>query len=222
MATVSPFTGEPSTASDQLEPPAPAPAQRQTMHGIDARNNVAGETALWVLLIADLFQFTLFFALFSYHRGRDPMLFDNTAGNLHVELGFTNTLVLILGSVLVAAALRRWGNGAPDHAVTRLIRCASGCGVVFVAIKITEYILNTADGHTIGENSFFMFYYCVTGFHFVHAIAGTVALLFAARAISLNRAQPSIDRRGAVYSVGLLWHLVDVIWLVLFSLFYIS
>ncbi|WP_067671604.1 cytochrome c oxidase subunit 3 [Nocardia miyunensis] len=183
---------------------------------------IPGESSLWLLLICDLFQFSIFFALFSYNRGRNPALFETSARGLHIGLGFVNTVVLISGSVLVAVALRRWDSGYSTHIVRRMLFWAGLCGVLFILIKITEYILAAHDGHTVGTNDFFMFYFVLTGFHIVHVLAGSAGLFFAARAVGNGQATPSPDRRGAVYSVGLFWHMVDIIWLVLFSLLYIT
>lgn len=187
-----------------------------------SRNLIPGESGVWVLLLSDLFQFTVFFALFSYHRGREREVFEDSARQLHLELGFTNTVILIVASVVVAVALRHWGHGATPRATSRLLFASAALAALFVVIKITEYILTAHAGYTIGTNDFFMFYFCVTGFHLVHAVAAGIALFFAARSVARGQAEPHSKHRGAVYSIGLLWHMVDLIWLVLFSLLYIS
>ncbi|BBX00081.1 cytochrome c oxidase subunit 3 [Mycolicibacterium moriokaense] len=193
-----------------------------TREGLGRQKLIPGEPGLWLLLICDLMQFSLFFALFSYHRGREPELFEASARNLHIGLGFVNTIVLIVGSVLVAVAIDRWRGADSHRLVSRMLFATGVLGLVFVTIKIVEYMLSAHAGHTIGSNDFYMFYFCLTGFHLVHVIAGSVALFIVARAVSNGRVTPSPEKRGTVYSVGLFWHMVDLVWLLLFSLLYIS
>lgn len=214
--------GNPSAAIDEDHDATSLDSVNRADRGRSKPKLVPGETGLWLLLICDLFQFSVFFALFSYHRGHDPVLFEDSARNLHIGLGFINTLVLISGSVLVAVALGRWTGPENGRSATRLLFGAGLLGVLFAAIKITEYTLSARGGHTIGSNDFYMFYFCITGFHLVHVVAGSVALFFAARAIGSGSVNPSPTRQGAVYSVGLFWHMVDLVWLLLFSLLYIT
>jgi cytochrome c oxidase subunit III len=70
-----------------------------------------------------------------------------------------------------------------------------------------------------GEQVYFGLYYIMTGLHGLHVAAGAGAILWALRQLRLDRIRPG--RLRALENVGLYWHLVDVVWIYLFPLFYL-
>ncbi|MBB2503878.1 hypothetical protein H5411_32650, partial [Amycolatopsis echigonensis] len=102
-----------------------------------------GEYGLWIFIFGDLTLFAAFFVVFTWEAGHDRALFGDSARRLLVPLGAVNTLVLLLSSLLVVAAVRAYAAGAAAVA-SRASAGAIGCAAVFVSIKVTEY------GHAVG------------------------------------------------------------------------
>ncbi len=99
------------------------------------------------------------------------------------------------------------------------MRGAAACGAVFIALKIFEYWDKTTSGFSITANDFFMLFYALTGIHLVHVILGVGALLFLSGKLrdgSIGPANMPPLESGATY-----WHMVDLLWLVLFPLLYL-
>jgi nitric oxide reductase NorE protein len=126
--------------------------------------------------------------------------------------------VLLLGSYLVVLALRA-------HRLGRLVRCkrllggAVACGAAFAALKAVEYSFEISDGHTPGENAFFLFYFTLTGIHLVHVLIGTALLFGWFRAARRGR-EWKRDRAFAE-SAAVYWHMVDLLWILIFTLIYL-
>ena len=85
------------------------------------------------------------------------------------------------------------------------------------AIKAYEWSTKIAQGHTISSNDFFMFYYMLTGVHLFHVSLGLADLGITARELrNPRRRRMSMVESGATY-----WHMVDLLWIVIFALLYV-
>jgi nitric oxide reductase NorE protein len=178
-----------------------------------------GEVGIWVFIGVDLMFFTLLFVSYVTERVGQPALFAESQQLLNVGFGLTNTLFLLTSSWLVALAVHA---ARMDHAkaCNRLLLLGAACGGAFIAIKIIEYNQKWQAGISMLTNDFFMFYFVITFIHFMHVIAGTVVLLLIAR-----RAKRGAYHRGntkGIENAGLYWHMVDLLWVVLFPLIYLS
>jgi nitric oxide reductase NorE protein len=108
----------------------------------------------------------------------------------------------------------RWRHVAP-----RLMFSAAGVGVCFVVIKAIEYHEITAAGITPGTNEFFMYYFVLTGLHLAHVMVGLTvlsALALLVRNQALTRTHVAYVEGGACF-----WHLVDLLWIVIFPLLFL-
>ena len=191
---------------------AEAPAERAaTGHG--------GFPAIWSFIVADCAGFGIFFAVFMSERAGQPALYAEAARHLDVRLGLANTLVLITSSWLVALATAA-GRAGDIRAVRRFLVAAIMVASVFGAIKIGEYGIKVGDGITPLTNDFFMFYYVLTGVHFLHYAVGMAVLaLVAALAFRSGtmEGKPWVWlESGAIY-----WHVVDLLWIFLFPMLYL-
>jgi nitric oxide reductase NorE protein len=95
---------------------------------------------------------------------------------------------------------------------------AIGCGVVFSANKYFEWGAKVTEGLTPATNNFYMLYFILTGLHFFHLIVGLAVLVFLVRTARLPKLSPArfgVSEGGACY-----WHMVDLLWIVLFPLLY--
>jgi nitric oxide reductase NorE protein len=179
---------------------------------------VPGEQGTWVFLFGDMLVFAVFFGTFLVERAAAPGAFDAGRQTLHIGVGLTNTLVLLTSSLCVVVYLGalRAQDGATAY---RAVGGAIGCGVLFVALKIYEYTSLAAAGHGPGAGDFYLYYFILTGLHLFHVGIGIAVL--ALLASQARASQLSTTRVAMIEGGGCFWHLVDLLWIVLFPLLYL-
>lgn len=176
------------------------------------------EPGLWVFVLGDMTVFGWFFLVFMWENRQGRDLFAESVGELYQPIGVLNTLVLLLSSLLVVLALHAHRLGR--H--VRVVRCLIGagmCAAAFVSIKAVEYSLEIGNGHNPGENTFFLFYFTLTGIHLLHVLLGAVLLYVWWRSARQRRGWNRtriFAEAAAVY-----WHMVDLLWIVIFTLIYL-
>lgn len=180
---------------------------------------IPGELGIWTFITGDLALFSFFFVLFLQYRSRQLALFTESQSHLNQTLGLVNTLLMLSSSWLVASAVQAARREQPEFAA-RCFASAFGCGAGFVVVKYFEYSAKIRAGFTPTSNDFFMYYYVYTGIHLIHVTIGMGVL---AILVAYTRS----TRRGASISIQHLesgatfWHLVDLLWIVLFALLYL-
>lgn len=179
---------------------------------------IPGEAGTWVFLFGDMLVFGVFFVTFLVERSKAPEIFDAARTTLHTGVGVLNTLVLLTSSLLVVLALGAMRTGARSVA-TRAVAGAIALGVVFVALKVFEYVSLGTDGHGPGANPFYLYYFILTGLHLFHVCLGLGALTFVLT--QTRRAELGPSRTALVESAACFWHLVDLLWIFLFALLYL-
>ncbi len=178
-----------------------------------------GEEPIWVLVIAEMIVFTIAFSIFLFYRNADIELFQNSRPRLLLPYGFANTVLLLLGSWFVATsitAFRRRILSVAKHC----IGLGALCGVAYSVLKYFEYSQNFADGITPATNDFFMFYFIFTGIHLSCVIAGFGLLAYFWVALSRRDGLDNVSLKG-IENGATFWHMVDLIWIVLFPLLYL-
>jgi cytochrome c oxidase subunit 3 len=208
-------------------------ANQVAEHFEDIRKQAhAARLGMWVFLGSEVLFFAGLFGLYATYRAEHPHGFG--VGVLHntIALGSINTAVLLVSSYTIALAvleLRRDRHGA----CVRLISGTIFLGACFLAIKMIEYWEHFRSGiypggagaffeqhREAGTSMFFTLYYCMTGLHAVHVVAGMCVLSFLLWKVvrrDISAWTPHPLAIGAVY-----WHLVDVIWIFLWPLFYLT
>jgi nitric oxide reductase NorE protein len=177
-----------------------------------------GDLAIWIFIFAELLAFGIFFVTYAFARARNMELFNESQQHLNIASGAINTLVLITSSYFVVravAAIRQ--NLARECA--RWIAAAIGMGGIFLAIKLFELYAKFSAGISLSTNTFYMFYLSLTIFHFMHVILGMViltAVMLKARSGGYNEENHAGVETGASY-----WHMVDMVWIILFPLVYV-
>lgn len=180
------------------------------------RGHIPGESSMWFFVIGDLIIFAGYFLAYMYYRSQDPDLFLESQARLNLDIGAANTVVLLTSSLFVALGTSAARSEKTADGV-RLIGFALILGVAFPVLKLFEYVPEVLAGVTPGTNVFFMFYYVMTGLHLCHVMLGLVILSFVIRDLrDPARKNISFVETGATY-----WHMVDVLWLVLFALLYV-
>jgi nitric oxide reductase NorE protein len=178
--------------------------------------DVPGDGHIWVMVLGDLIIFGVYFIIFMIYRAMQPPEFLASQEQLNINIGVLNTLVLLASSWFIARSVQ--AARANDHAhALRLTYLGGLCGVAFVVIKGYEWSTKIAQGYTISSNEFFTFYYMFTGVHLFHVSLGLLILGVVIRELRNPRRQrQSMVESGATY-----WHMVDLIWVVIFALFYV-
>jgi nitric oxide reductase NorE protein len=184
----------------------------------NAPRKIPGEEGIWVFVLGDMTVFALFFATFMYSRGKNRAVFARDHAQLHVALGTVNTVLLLSSSLLVVLAVQRVLAGRRVGA-WRLITGALCCGLGFVAVKAVEWTQLFAAGKGVGSGEFFSYYFMFTGIHLLHVLIG-IAIL--SRLIAVVRQPEFTDKQARLCETGgIFWHMVDLLWVVLFALFYL-
>ncbi len=183
------------------------------------KRRLAGESGVWVFIGADMAAFGLFFLIFTYGRIAHPALYEHSRQALNPTIGLLSTLFLITSGWMVALAVSAARNGDRNPARILLV-LAMLVGAGFAVNKVIEYTAKISVGITMLTNEFFTYYFIFTGIHFIHFLIGMVAL---ALCVSKARHEPS-DARFLTWieSVGCYWHMVDLLWIVLFPMLYLQ
>jgi cytochrome c oxidase subunit 3 len=191
----------------------------------------AARLGIWVFLASEVLFFAGLFALYATYRVEHAEGFGE--GVLHNTLvwGSINTVVLLVSSYTIALAVHELRRGR-EVAAIRLTGVTIAFGFAFLAIKTHEYLEHFRDGifpggvgdffhvhHEPGIEMFFTLYFCMTGLHALHVIAGMTVLGLLLLGMLRGKVTPLVSHPlaiGAVY-----WHLVDAIWIFLWPLFYL-
>lgn len=182
------------------------------------RSRVPAEPEFWIFVFGDLCVFTVFFFVWSFAERSDPALFEAGRETLHQPIGIANTLLLLTSSAAVALAVGSLRSGR-----ARLARAAYlgaiGLGAGFLALKAIEYGEHLSSGPGSLTGPFYLDYFLFTGVHALHVLLGLVCLLVArAKVRSAARDRPMLVHEA----VATYWHMIDVVWVVLFSLIYLT
>jgi nitric oxide reductase NorE protein len=191
----------------------------ETAHGRPGSDtsgtHLPGDSHMWVMVLGDLVIFGAYFLIYLVHRAMAPDAYLAAQQHLDVTVGVLNTVVLLTSSLFVARSVYAARGGRPDDAI-KLTYAAAACGVLFIAIKAYEWVVELGRGFTV-RDEFFSFYYVLTGVHMVHVVLGLIVLGISVRELRAPlRRRASLVEQGAVY-----WHMVDLLWIVIFGLLYV-
>ena len=175
-----------------------------------------GEEGVWVLVFGDMIVFGLFFVTYLYYMGLEAELFERSQALLNVHFGVINTLLLLTSSWFVVMGVEAVRDGHNRRAKA-LLRLAFLCGAGFCAIKALEYTEAFREGVTLVTNNFFMFYFMYTGIHLLHVAIGLAVLLFL-----IHETEAATPQDARLFESGAtFWHMVDLLWIMLFPLLYL-
>lgn len=181
----------------------------------DPAPRIPGDINMWVMVLGDLVIFSAYFVIYAIYRHQDPTGFLAAQQHLDIGIGSINTIVLLTSSWFMARAVlaARAGDHRP---ATRLVCITGACGVVFMVLKGYEWAVKIAAGHTNSE-MFYSFYYVITGVHLVHMLIGLITLGVVIRELR----NPARRRTWMVETGATYWHMVDLLWVIIFGLFYV-
>jgi len=179
---------------------------------------LSGDLAVWFFILAEVTVFAIFFFAYCsmYYLKTDMFVESQLA--LHPIAGLINTIALISSSYLVAVAVIYAKNQKNSHARWAIFASLL-LSMIYVATKLWEYNILISAGYGLSTNTFFMFYFFITGFHFMHVLLGMFILILVYR----NLAHPEFlpGNINTVESAASYWHMVDLVWVILFPLMYV-
>jgi cytochrome c oxidase subunit 3 len=197
--------------------------------GHDHYDAEASKIGMWLFIFTELLLFGGLFIVYSVYRLMNPEAFHLAAEELNTTIGAINTVLLLISSMTIAMStsalqLKKKGATLGLLAITVIL------GLVFLVNKYFEWGLKFEHGiypgseHLIkdfgqGEILFFGLYFVMTGLHALHIIIGLAIILVAAWRVQKGTVHE--NRAALLENAGLYWHLVDLIWIFLFPLFYL-
>lgn len=196
-----------STPSDEVVSTCRVKARR--LPGVDG---------VWVFIGADAVIFAILFLSFMQDRLKYPEVFEASRQTLNMHLGGIDTLILLTSSWSVALAVQAMKRNEIGREPLLLLGGAV-TGLMFMVSKAIEYFDKFAHGINPGTNPFFMWYFTLTGIHLIHVVVGTSMLTYLW--IRSRRGTYDSLHRAVPESVASYWHLVDLLWVVLFPLLYL-
>lgn len=183
---------------------------------------------MWLFLYSEMVLFGGLFVLYAAYFHRYPEFFVEGGRELDRVIGAINTIVLLVSSFTVAAAITAIQRDRKGHSLAFLL-FSIFCGCVFLVNKYFEWgakfqhdIFPNSETLAFGEpglNIFFGLYYVITGLHGVHVVIGMILLGIAF--VLIMQEKVTRDRFAMLENAGLYWHLVDLIWIFVFPLFYL-
>ena len=180
--------------------------------------HIPGEAGIWIFVLGDMFIFGLFFVTFAYYRGLDLELFQQSQLKLNQNWGALNTVLLLTSSWFVVIGVSALKKNL--RAMSRIcLSMAWLCGLGFALVKFFEYGEKLNHGITLTTNDFFMYYYIFTGIHFLHLIIGMGVLTY--MILRLRHDRPLAEDMPIIESGATYWHMVDLLWIILFSILYL-
>ena len=177
-----------------------------------------GDFAIWIFIFAELTVFGVLFAAYAFARSAHLELFNTAQLGLNRVFGLANTLLLVTSSYFVVRATQSIRAGR-STACGHWLAAALGLGGCFLAVKLAEFHQDFAQGISLSANLFDMFYLSLTFFHFMHVVMGMAILAVVARKAYAGR-YSAADHTG-VETGASYWHMVDLVWIILFALVYV-
>lgn len=177
-----------------------------------------GEAGLWIVIFGDIVVLVALFCMFLWYRSKDPVGFDAAQQVLSPGVGLFETLLLLTSSLAVVGAVdaARAGHATASR---RAITIAMVLGGLFVVAKSVEWWSKADAGFTPHTDTFFMLYFVLTGLHLGHVFVG-LFFLWLVRTLPGKPVAGPYDSRY-FEGAGVFWHMVDLIWLLLFPLIYL-
>ncbi|MDN5870147.1 MAG: cytochrome c oxidase subunit 3 [Nitrococcus sp.] len=187
----------------------------------ESQRRLPGDLAMWFFIFIELAVFGLLLISLAVARSNEPEVFAAGARTLTTGMGLANTVALLTGSYCAVRAVTAIKAGAA-HLCARWLLAAAGTGLVYLIVKVSEYVHLFMDGYTLRSSTFYFFYFFTTFFHLMHVVLGmTVLIVVASRCRRGFYSEDAPRAMGAVESGASYWHMVDLVWLVLFTIIYI-
>lgn len=192
----------------------------------------AAKLGMWIFLSSELLLFAGLFALYAASRAHAPEVFHEEVLQNAKAFGSTNTAILLTSSITAALGVHAIREGHRQRSML-LFSSTIVFALAFLGIKIAEYTKHIHDGIYPGGHGdyfttheanthapFWTLYYVMTGLHAVHVLVGIgvlASVIWGIRNQAVFAGKSQRAEIGAMY-----WHLIDLVWIFLWPLFYLA
>jgi len=164
-----------------------------------------GDVLVWILAWSELAAFGALLAGYVVASWMHPDEFAEGKATLHPAIALANTIILLTSGWLAVKAAKC----AHQRSQRLTLVAAAGGGLLFVALKLYEYSLEGIS--LLAIDAFSQLYLLITGFHLAHVLFGSLLLVLLARFPSPQN----------IHLMTTLWHVIDIVWLVMFPVVYL-
>jgi heme/copper-type cytochrome/quinol oxidase subunit 3 len=172
--------------------------------------------AMWVFLASDCLLFGALISTFLLYKNKVEA-FPN-ADIFDIPFTSVSSFVLLMSSLTMVLGVSAIQRG--DHRSTRIwIAATATLGAIFISGQIYEFTVFYREGMGFTTNTFSSAFYTLTGFHGAH-VTGGIIMLVSALVLSARGALTQ-DRAETLEIIGLYWHFVDIVWIVIFAVVYL-
>ena len=192
------------------------------------RDDLASKTGMWLFLFTEMLLFGGLFVVYSVYRYRNATAFHLAAEELSVIIGTINTIILLISSCTIAMSITAIQTKNKKLALL-FLGLTIFLGIAFLVNKYFEWGEHISShiypGSGVlasrgqGDVLFYGLYFFMTGLHALHIIIGLIFI--GVIAVKISRDKITFDNFTLLENGGLYWHLVDLIWIFLFPLFYL-
>ncbi len=200
--------------------PSDAPDETHGLSHVTSTGLSNEKLAMWVFLGSECLLFGGLISTFLLYKDRAGTgTLSETPHDLY-DIGFTSvsSFVLLLSSLTMVLAVSAIQRG--DHRALRTwLAVTALMGAVFISGQVYEFTEFLNEGYGFTHSPAWSAFYTLTGFHGVHVTLGIV-MLISALVLSLT-GRIGKDRSEAIEIVGLYWHFVDVVWIIIFTVVYL-
>ncbi|MCO5231968.1 MAG: cytochrome c oxidase subunit 3 [Chitinophagales bacterium] len=175
-----------------------------------------GGVLMWIIIYLELATFGMAMAALAYYGSLDRVNYHNDSLMLNKLLGTINTVFLLSGGFFAALGVQEFKKNHFDKS-SKYLFWSIITGIGFLLLKLLEYQQKIEGGLDMSYSPFYMNYWLLTGFHWIHVLVGVVILFFIRNTIVKKQEGASLEDIEAGVAF---WHMCDLIWLLLFPLLY--
>ena len=176
-----------------------------------------GGILMWILITLELITFGIALIALVAQSKENPEVYHESRLMLNTTFGAINTVFLLVSGFFMATSVHLFKQQKFDKTLFYLKLTMLG-GFLFLGLKSIEYYEKLNMGLVLDYNTFFSFYWLLTGFHVIHVLVGLVILSFFYFSLKKQKEQALLEdiEAGAAF-----WHMCDLIWLLLFPVIYL-
>lgn len=178
--------------------------------------SVPGQPDMWAFVLFETLVFTAYLSVYLFSRTQHPELFLYSQAQLGLAVGVTDTVVLLSSSWAVARCVQAARAGRYSAALAAAA-ATIGFGLVFLALKVAEWVRQIRAGNTFTSDEFFSHYYFLTSIHCLHLLIGFVAM----GVVVYQLRSPARRSQKIVETAATYWHTVDFLWVLIFAMLYV-
>ena len=186
-------------------------AEHYTATGLDNR-----KLAMWAFLGSECLLFGALISAYLLYRGRGPGLKPHDVYD--IPYTSVSSFVLLMSSLTMVLALSALQRGYVRKCRVWLTATAM-LGVIFISGQVYEFTTFVHKGLSLTVNPASSAFFTLTGFHGTHVTLGIIMLLSLVGMSLIGRITP--ENSLIVELVGLYWHFVDIVWIVIFTVVYL-